>query len=148
MRHGEAESQLTRDRDRQLTARGYADASAMLKQALPDLEKVQKILVSPYNRALQTADIAAELLPGRMVMTVEDLVPSANFMRLGAFIESLQLERVLVVSHQPLVGTFVDWLCGFEPGCYRMGTSSLAFIKTDIIAAGCGELQWLRQPGA
>lgn len=147
LRHGEAEPQTDRDQYRQLTERGYAEVAATLKRAQPRLDKVQKILVSPYTRAQQTADIASDLLPGRMLMTVEELVPNGNLQQLGDLLDRLGLERVLLVSHQPLVGSFVGWLCGLEPGRYRMGTSALALIETDVIEAGCGHLRWMKQPG-
>ncbi|TQV67677.1 phosphohistidine phosphatase SixA [Exilibacterium tricleocarpae] len=148
LRHGEAEPHAERDHQRRLTQRGEADVLNTLQRGLPELEGVQKILVSPYTRAQQTADIAADLLPGRMLMTTETLVPGGDPAKLAALIEQLQLDRVLLVGHQPLAGTFTDWLCDLEPGRYRMGTSALVFIETQWVAAGCGTLRWLKQPGA
>lgn len=147
LRHGEAEPHANRDHQRRLTERGQAEVLTTLKRALTELQGVQKILVSPYTRAQQTADIAADLLPGRMLMTTEELVPGGDPVKLAGLIEQLKLERVLLVGHQPLAGIFVDWLCDLEPGRYRMGTSALAMIETQWVAEGLGTLRWLKQPG-
>ena len=147
LRHGEAEPSAPRDHQRRLTGRGQSEVLTTLKRGIDELQGVQKILVSPYTRAQQTADIAADLLPGIMLMTTDELVPGGDPAKVAALIEQLQLERVLLVSHQPLVGTFVDWLCDLEPGRYRMGTSALAMIDTEWLSPGCANLRWLKQPG-
>lgn len=147
LRHGEAQAQAPTDQERELTERGRSEVVATLKRAMPELKNVRKILVSPYVRAQQTAAIAADLLTACEQVTVEALTPSGDPRQVCQYLEKSGDETLLLVSHQPLVGTFVDWICGLEPGRYRMGTSALALIETEILAAGCGTLNWLKQPG-
>ena len=78
LRHGEAEPRAKRDHQRCLTERGQSEVLTTLKRGLGELQGVQKILVSPYTRAQQTADIAADLLPGIMLMTTDELLPGGD----------------------------------------------------------------------
>ena len=55
-------------------------------------------------------------------------------------------QSIALVSHQPLVGTLIDDLGGFECGRYRMGTAALASLSCDPMAALCCTLDWLIHP--
>lgn len=152
MRHGEAEGYAVNDSERSLTARGQAEVEAILSGSLESMAAVDCIYASPYLRAQQTAKIASRLL--RLpIITCEHLVPDTPRSTLVKFVESLQRDPVsegeqptpLLVTHQPLVGGFVDWLCGLEYGQYIMGTSALASIDTSIVAGSCGSLNFMRQ---
>lgn len=152
LRHGDAAHVARSDQERCLTACGQEEAHSTLTQCQADLAAVMHMLVSPYVRAQQTAQIAAKYLPPAAVtQTCELLVPEANPQKLIDYLQYLQqqkqLSSVLLVSHQPLVGTLLNKLCGFEVGRYSMGTSALAAVKTDVLAAGLGQLQWLRRAG-
>ena len=153
LRHGEAESRANSDAERNLTERGRSQVEQTIVESLEGLAQVDCIYASPYIRAQQTAEIASRLL--RLpVVTCEQLVPDCSRSELVRFIESLQLSpdqegaqaTPLLVTHQPLVGGFVDWLAGLEYGRYVMGTSALASLNFDLLVGGCGELDWLRQP--
>lgn len=154
MRHGEAESYSVNDSERSLTARGQTEVEAILSGSLEAMAAVDCIYASPYLRAQQTAQIASRLL--RLpVITCEHLVPYTPRSALVKFVASLQCDSVsggeeqstpLLVTHQPLVGGFVDWLCGFEYGQYVMGTSALTSIDASIVAGGCGSFNFMRQP--
>lgn len=145
LRHGEAVFSMGRDADRQLTPRGQAETRAILQSAKEALAEVTVIHASPYDRAQQTASIAAEIL-GLPVQTAAHITPEHSLENMAELLASLEGETPLIVSHQPLVGRFVNWLAGLEPGREVMGTSALAALETDVIAADCGELLWLKQP--
>jgi phosphohistidine phosphatase len=152
LRHGEAVREASHDRERCLTSRGREDLQSVLSSCRTELSSVRHLLVSPYVRAQQTAEIAIEYLdPAVISKTSEFLIPEANPIHLLDYLQQAQqrdeLQSVLLVSHQPLVGVLVDRLCGFDVGRYRMGTSALAFIQAEIAAASLGHLRWLRQPG-
>ncbi len=55
-------------------------------------------------------------------------------------------KTILLVSHQPLVGTLVDKLADLELGRYRMSTAAIACIEPESFTMGNGELAWLYQP--
>ena len=78
LRHGEAEGFMARDEERQLTDRGRADVARVLEAQQDALSSVQRILVSPYVRAQQTAAIVSEVFPDISVHTTPFLVPESN----------------------------------------------------------------------
>ncbi len=108
---------------------------------------IAQIWVSPLVRAQQTAAIAAEYFPGISIQTTALLVPEANPQALLDWLDQLNAQQpdqsVLLVSHQPLVGVPVNILCGKPDDYYPMGTSSLAAIRAEVLAADMGDLLWL-----
>ncbi|GAB2189506.1 phosphohistidine phosphatase SixA [Sessilibacter sp. MAH2] len=146
LRHGEAEPYCPADSTRQLTARGVAETNDVLEKRSHELNSVTSFWASPYVRAQQTATLAQKFIPHLMFDTTELLVPEANPERLSKAIELSGVESLLMVTHQPLIGTFVDWLAGLEAGKLRLGTSSLVCIETEYLMAGAGELLWVNQP--
>ncbi len=144
LRHGQAENRAETDMQRELTDRGRADVSRIIRESLDDLGEVTHLWASPYVRAQQTAQIVSELLGDMQIYTTELLVPEASVDALLAQLELSDIASLLLVSHQPLVGQLVDTLCGAEPGANPMGTSSLAAMEADPVAAGLGQLHWLR----
>ncbi len=146
LRHGEAAPSRGRDRDRELTPRGREQVAANIQLSLADLDRVQALWVSPYIRAQQTAVIAHQYFPKASLRTTELLEPGADICRLCQSLEAAEESSVMLVSHQPLVGTLVNWLCGFPGGHHNMSTASLACIDAEILASDLGELRWLRHP--
>lgn len=144
LRHGNAELYAATDAQRQLTPRGVEESRAILK-ASDSLNQVTRIIASPYVRTQQTATLAAEFL-GLNIETSNLLVPEARVESVVAFLETLEGEIPLLVSHQPFVGHFVNWLGDLDPGRHVMGTSALAELNVDILARGCADLLSLRQP--
>ena len=145
MRHGEAEAVAETDLLRELTPSGQQDILQMVADNADDLALVDTLWVSPYMRAQQTAQLVATQLP-KPIQTQTFLTPAGNPKDVISALAEHSDQTILIVSHQPLIGTVVDNLAGLEPGRYRMGTGALAYIQTDIYASACGELQWLRQP--
>ncbi len=154
-RHGEAGTAAT-DRRRELTDRGAEDVGFGCHQfhnlceargiPHPDL-----LLFSEWVRTTQTAEIiglafnhaprerCAALIPGRRPADVEK-----------ALDERLQQtpppRHVLLVSHQPLVSTLVDYLLG-EPGRVPpLLPGGLATLEMDLPGAACASLCFSAQP--
>lgn len=150
LRHGHAEAQVTTDDARNLTSTGRTVTHSVIRDALPQLQSVQQIWASPLVRAQQTAHIALHFFPHLQLQTIDCLIPEANPQDVYAWLESMRenssvdLQSVLLVSHQPLVGSLVNQLCGQSEHFHAMDTSSLAAIKTDVVAPAMGELLWLR----
>jgi phosphohistidine phosphatase len=148
LRHGQAEAQITTDDARQLTDKGRNDTTRIVQARVADMPLVQ-IWASPLVRAQQTAEIAASYFPQLTIQTTELLVPEANPQVLMSWLDELNAQfigtdrSILLVSHQPLVGALVNRLCGKPGDYYPMGTSSLAAIRTQVIAADMGDLLWL-----
>ena len=146
LRHGEAEHNTRPDSNRQLTPRGIMETEAILDRQLEHLKSVKDIWASPYVRAQETASLVQKRLPHLQIQTTDLLVPESNPIRLANALEAANEESVILVSHQPLVGVFLDWIAGLEPGCQRLGTSALVMLETDVVAGDCAELRWVVQP--
>lgn len=144
LRHGNAELFAATDAQRNLTARGKSESRTIVA-ASQALQQVTRIIASPYVRAQQTAAIAAEQL-GLSVLTSDLLVPEARIEDVVEMLETLHDETPLLVSHQPFVGSFVDWLADLVPGRHVMGTSALAELNVNVLARGCADLVTLKQP--
>lgn len=153
-RHGRAESAASCDRDRALTPSGRDELLRAVQASGDRLNGIDSIWVSPYRRARQTLEVIQGLQPELRVCPTEvldSLTPCSNPQ---AVIDRLEKQddgqgrRLLLVSHQPLLGTLLDELCGFEPGQYRLSTGSMAAITLEIaVARGCGSLSWIQHPG-
>jgi phosphohistidine phosphatase len=148
LRHGQAEPQQTTDEARNLTAKGRADVAAAIRNSLTDLKGMQEIWASPLVRAQQTAAIVRDLLAAEGIVvgirTSELIVPEASPRRALEVLQSNPAASVLLASHMPFVGDFLDELCGSASGFHNMHTSSLACVDCEIMASGLGSLRWLR----
>lgn len=149
LRHGNAESSAPKDSERQLSAAGREELRAVLGSCQEALAKVDCVLVSPYVRAQQSCEIAREYLAhitDEQQYTVDFLKPTGSPRAVFDWAANANCGAVLMVTHQPLVGTLLDELCGFEPGLYRMGTAALAAVDAEVVARGLGDFLWLKQP--
>lgn len=144
LRHGQAEARAATDADRQLTEQGRREVARVINAVGEELSLVTHLWVSPYRRALQTAEIVSEHLGDLEPFVTELLEPEADPVVLSEQLMLCDTEALLLVSHQPLVGTLVNSLAGVAPGYYPMGPGSLACIDIDPVAPGTGALRWLR----
>nr|WP_178117911.1 phosphohistidine phosphatase SixA [Pseudomonas sp. R5(2019)] len=146
MRHGEAEPQVRSDAERELTAHGreqvVRSAGHLLGQPL------QAILVSPYVRAQQTAELVRQSLGlEQALQTVPWLRPDTRPEQVLTELSKLGLESALLISHQPLVSTLLSLLEeGHHQATRSMGTASLAELEGDVSVAGLMTLHSLRHP--
>jgi len=127
LRHGEAEPRANTDAERRLTAHGREQvlhsAAYLLGQPL------QAIIASPYVH--DTLGFAEP------VRTVPWLTPESNVQQVIGEIERLGLEHVLLVSHQPLVGSLVGMLVhGHAQQPAPLSTASLAELEGGWPLAG------------
>ncbi|MGG5291082.1 phosphohistidine phosphatase SixA [Pseudomonas shirazensis] len=147
LRHGEAEARANSDAERRLTSHGREQvlhsAARLLGQPL------QAILVSPYVRAQQTAALVQETLDfAQPLRTVPWLTPESSVGEAIAELEQLGFEHVLLVSHQPLVGSLVGVLeHGHLQQPAAMSTASLAELEGDWPLPGLMSLKALSHPG-
>jgi len=148
LRHGQAETQLTTDEARNLTEKGRADVAASAHYSLSALKTVQEIWASPLIRAQQTAKIVQNILAQQGVQvpikTNDRITPESDPAGLFDSLQAAKVDSILLASHQPFVGDFIDLFCGSARGFHSMDTSSLALIEFDVAAESCGELRWLR----
>lgn len=152
LRHGQAEAQQTTDEARNLTAKGRADVAASAQYSLSELTQVQEIWASPLVRAQQTAEIVRDILVAQGVQisikTTDLITPESNPADLFELLQASKLNSILLASHMPFVGNFLDVFCSSARGYHAMNTSSMALVECDVPAKECGDLRWLRHVNA
>lgn len=106
MRHGEAQHQGLSDAERELTEYGVSevlDISQLINDVAFDL-----VIVSPYVRAQQTADLIIQKLNLTLTSQACDLVtPTGSAEQVHDYLDGLLAEKayqnILIVSHMPLI---------------------------------------------
>lgn len=121
IRHGKAverEAWHGDDADRPLTREGHAQMRAALR-ALTDVVKAEEIWTSPWKRARQTAELAAELwdLP---LAECDWLAGEAT--EIPDWGRSLRgSSEVVLVGHEPDLGRFLGLMLGGRPMPLKKG---------------------------
>lgn len=146
LRHGQAEPKARTDAQRNLTDVGRREVEGAAA-SLQD-QSLQVILVSPYQRAQQTAEIVRQALGFTgPVETVAWLTPDSDPADAMLHLDRRTEQRLLLVTHQPLVGALGGWLVsGHRDAPLPMATASLAELEGEHLAAGLMHLVGLRHP--
>ena len=108
MRHGQATLMGRSDSQRPLTETGRLEVERMAKWLNNSSFTFSHILVSPFVRAQQTADILVEKLNCSASLSTLDLItPSGSAREVHDYIDgacsSEKYKNILIVSHLPLV---------------------------------------------
>ena len=144
LRHGEAEPHARRDAERELTAHGREQvlhsAARLIGQPL------DSILVSPYVRARQTAELVRKTLGFTSgLVTVPWLTPDSE--PKFAISKLPDTGNVLLVSHQPYVGELISLLLhGNLRQPQPMQTASLVELEGEWPLAGSMTLLSVHHP--
>lgn len=147
LRHGRAEPYSSNDAARALTEKGRAQVAEVISRQRPQIETRGLVIwTSPYLRARQTAAIAAGLLDCPIARETDLLLPEAGPGQLLEAIYRCASDNILLASHQPLVSSLLDYLCGRRGEEHDMKTASLAAVHCEVAAADLGQLQWLVHP--
>ena len=111
-RHGQADMVAPTDALRPLTANGVTEASMIGQWLLKNAATIDAIFISPYLRAQQTADAVLTAL-GNVAYkeTVNFITPEDNPKDVHDYLDAIcsdkQYQKVLLVSHMPLVSYLV-----------------------------------------
>lgn len=146
LRHGEAQNRARTDAERELTDNGRAEvlssAASLMGQPL------RWIIASPFVRAQQTAELVRQALGfSEAVVTVPWLTPDSDPRKVLDNLDLYASDNVLVVSHQPLVGSLIGLAVhGSLQQAEPMHTASLAELEADFPLAGAMELVGVRHP--
>lgn len=146
LRHGEAEPKARTDAERNLNDAGKLEVRESAAQLRG--RHLQAILVSPYNRAQQTAEIVRQVLGfSGAVETVPWLTPESDPGDALLYLGRRSEEEILLVTHQPLVGALGDLLInGRRDTPLPMATASLAELEGEDLVVGLMQLVGLRHP--
>ncbi|MBC3303454.1 phosphohistidine phosphatase SixA [Pseudomonas sp. SWRI18] len=144
LRHGEAEGQAPTDAERNLTEQGRAEVLRSAAHLIG--QPLGAIIASPYVRAQQTAHLVREALGfAADIRTVPWLTPEGNPLQVLEKLDSD--DNVLLVSHQPLVGSLISFLQhGHQRQPQPMYTASLAELEGDFPLAGLMSLVSVKNP--
>lgn len=141
MRHGEAESFRQDDASRALTATGKA-AVASKSVHLPNIDL---LIVSPYLRALQTADILVEQgVNVKRRQVDERVLPDCLLEPIIDELINPHLETQLIVAHNPLLSNLTYHLCADQAGSLELGTANIVCLEADDFLPGCATLLWMK----
>jgi phosphohistidine phosphatase len=151
LRHGIAENGRPglKDADRALTEEGRDKLRRVLRRANGARVQPDLILSSPYRRALETAEIAAESLAYRAkIVETAALVPNASPHEVWEEIRGRREESsILLASHEPLMSASLAVLLGSPALLIDMKKAALARLDCDRFGTEprC-VLKWLLTP--
>jgi phosphohistidine phosphatase len=168
LRHGDAPYK-TLSRERVLSEAGKAETAQVVTARATELSAVPLIVCSPVRRARETLAVVEQTLSNRPQVLFDDCLRSeSSVQQVETFVDSLQADKLLLISHQPLVGHILNYLTdssgsasGFATSSafgggmgmsmsmsmgMAMGTSCLASLDLITFARGCGTLNWLDSP--
>lgn len=150
-RHGIAEDAKPgqSDSERALTPEGKRKLRSVLKTATEADLAPTLMLTSPYKRALQTAQIAGDVLKYRgELLQTEALLPAS---KPAAVWEEIRVHRdeaqVLMAGHDPLFTDLAGYLLGFPN--LRIDFKKGALLRIDFDkfpAEPHGTLKWMLVP--
>jgi phosphohistidine phosphatase len=146
LRHGIAEDSAATDADRQLTEQGRHKLHRVLKRAASAGVSPSLIISSPYKRALESAEIAAEELDYKgKILTTESLTPDSSPPSVWSEIRGHRDEpSVLLAGHEPLFSATVAFLLGSTNQLVEFKKGAL--IRIDLHSFSSqpqGVLQWM-----
>ncbi|MGC6482104.1 MAG: phosphohistidine phosphatase SixA [Synechococcus sp.] len=148
LRHGIAQERINGvdHPDRPLTVRGRRRTQAVLGHVLQLGVSAERLISSPYARALETARLVhqAGLAPAPEVS--QWLAPGADHYALFPF----QERSVLLVGHEPDLSALAAALIGASPGALRLRKAGWMHLKLPAGAAewrGSARLELLLRPG-
>lgn len=147
LRHGEAEGSLgIRDEERALTPEGRRKLGAVLVRARAAGAGASLILSSPLRRAVETAELAGQILGARApILKTKALTPDGAPAEVWDEIRRHGDEgQLLLAGHEPLLSQVVAYLVGAPSAQVEMRKGSLARIDLDRVGREPrGTLRWL-----
>ena len=153
VRHGIAidreDPKCPADPERFLTEEGIEKSRQAAKgvaeiASVPDL-----ILTSPYLRALQTAELFADVLEysKNKIRKSDLLLPGAEPMQLfRELAKDKELSSVFVVGHAPHLDDVLATAIGTKHHISALKKSGVAFVELKRLVPPSGELVWLATP--
>jgi phosphohistidine phosphatase len=155
MRHAEAVegSDTLLDEWRYLTEKGRSTTEKMSSEITKIGPKPRLTITSPLTRAVQTAEIAAEKACRKNVVVASGLLlPGADISDLVTYLkeckECKEAKRVLLVGHEPQLGSLVAILLGRhdEAISLKKGACVALELDPDMDDTSAGFL-WYLAPG-
>jgi len=149
LRHAIAEDRrLGRpDATRALTPSGMRKLRMVLRRARQAGVSPAVILTSPYTRAQETAEAAAEILACRKVVVTKALIPSSSPDRVWNEIAKIAAPSILIAGHEPLLSHFVAFLLNCP--AFQVDLKKAALVRLDVSISEThpnGVFKWMLTP--
>lgn len=148
LRHGEAEPRAHNDPARQLTARGRREIEQIARQFAMRQLPLDRCFVSPYVRALQTAEYFIRH-SGLAVPTEvnEALIPETRASVVLQFLSGQGAGNILLVSHNPLLSELNALLVdGSISHMHILDTGELVAVSLEVAGLGMGRTSFRLVP--
>jgi phosphohistidine phosphatase len=151
LRHGIADEGRAGqpDSDRALTTEGKKKLRGVLRAAVAAGVRPSLILTSPYKRALQTAELAAEILQyGGDLVRTRALEPGSRPEAVWDEIRTHKDQQdVLLAGHEPLFSTLTAYLLGSQELRVDFKKGGLLCLEVDkFVGPPKGTLKWYLTP--
>ena len=132
MRHAEGNDTM-QDEWRYLTEKGRVAAEKTCSAIAKIGPKPRLTITSPLTRAVQTAEIAAQKACRKNVVVASGLLlPGADIKELVVHLkECKDSKRVMLVGHEPQLGSLVALLLGREEGAISLKKGACVTLKLD-----------------
>ena len=150
LRHGIAEEAHggMKDADRALTPEGAKKLQSVLRRARAVDVRPSIIVTSPFRRARETAQVAAEILSGATLVESRALTPESSPDAVWEAIRAHKGEsQLMLVGHEPLLSAVYAYLLGSPAFQIDVKKGSLGRIDVDRFGAQPrGVFRWLIYP--
>lgn len=150
-RHGAAEDAQPglRDADRALTEQGRKKSGEVIQTAKKAGLEPSLVISSPYLRAMETAQVAAEELGYKgEIVKMDALVPNGPPETVWHELRAYRAESaVLLAGHEPLMSRLMAYLLACP--ALRVEMKKSAMVRVDIESFGPaphGTLRWMITP--
>jgi phosphohistidine phosphatase len=152
VRHGTAvdrtDPDAPPDPERPLTRKGIEKTRAAMLGLREQGIKPDVLITSPFLRAAQTAEIAAETLgyPREKIQRTNGLVPSAEAAELWKELSKTKSKSVMCFGHAPNVDLVIASALGSRMLVTSLKKSGVACLEMGSVNPPKGQLVWLLQP--
>lgn len=148
LRHGIAEDAPAgmRDADRALTPDGRKKLKSVLEKAAASGMSPTLVLSSPYRRAMQTAEVAVEVLGHKEpILTTRALEPGSDAESVWDEIRVHKDQaQVLLTGHEPLFSALAAYLLNAPSLCVDFKKGALMRVDLDPVGrVPRGVLRWM-----
>lgn len=154
LRHGIAELSGLRpipDSDRLLTPAGVRKLRRVGRWLQARKDQPEIIFSSPYRRAVETAEVILDFLPGSKLRLTESLTPEADVRKAAALLARQNTEAsILIASHEPFLGKFASFLMtgeGRELFEFKKAALMKLSWETPSVSGGGAVLEYFLSPG-
>jgi phosphohistidine phosphatase len=140
---------IATDEERPLSEEGWKQAASLgrvfkKRGIIPEM-----VVTSPLVRAVQTAKELCTVLEltDRHIETRDELAPDGRPKKLARYLNGLPWQSVILVGHQPDLGSCAGWLLGNKEMQIDFAKGGAAMIRVEgSVTKGGGMLMWLIGP--